>query len=168
MAHGSAALIGVGTQGKPRAPGQRCSAAAEGFVDTFTFRVAVPGTVTDAGLELQLTPGGAPPHANVTGPVKPFVEFSKTVNLAEPPTLIVAAVGLIDAVNPDTTNCVETACVVPPPVPTTLTAYVPGAMVPGRLTVSVEVAADVERVTVGGLNEHATPAGGFEQLSVTL
>ena len=28
---------------------------------------------------------------------------------------------LIDAVNPETTNCVDTACVVPPPVPTTIT-----------------------------------------------
>lgn len=41
-------------------------------------------------------------------------------------------------------------------------------MVAGRLTVSVEVAADVESVTVCGLNEQAAPAGGLEQLSVTL
>ena len=71
--------------------------------------------------ELQLTPAGAPTQESVSGPEKPFVEPSETVKFAEPPTLIVADAGLIDAVNPETTNCVDTACVVPPPVPTTIT-----------------------------------------------
>lgn len=121
MAHISAVITGVGADGKPGVLGQCCTMDAEGFTDTLTFKVAEPGTVTDPGVELQLTPDGAPAQAKVTGPEKPFVEFSETAKVAEPPTLIVADAGLIDAVNPATMNSVETACVVPPPVPTTLT-----------------------------------------------
>lgn len=121
MAHISIAVVGAARDGDRGAPGQRCTADAEGFTDTLTFKVAEPGTVTDPGMELQLTPDGAPAQAKVTGPEKLFVEFSETVKVAEPPTLIVADAGLIVAVNPATMNSVERACVVPPPVPTTLT-----------------------------------------------
>ena len=123
MAHIRAVIIGVGfgASGNPGAPGHRCTAEPEGFADTLTFKVADPGTVTDDGLKLQLTPVGAPLQVNVTGPENPFVELSETVKLAEPPTLIVADAGAIDPVNPDTTNTVDTDCVVPPPVPNTLT-----------------------------------------------
>jgi hypothetical protein len=166
IAHIHAVIISEGLDGESGTPGQRCTADAEGFAETLTFSIALPGTMTEG--ELQLTPAGAPPQVKVTGPVKPFVELRETVKPAEPPTLIVADVGLTDAVNRDTTNTVDTNCVVPPPVPTTLTEYVPAAIVAGRLTVSVEVATDVEGVTVAGLKEHTAPAGGFEQLSVTL
>jgi hypothetical protein len=123
MAHIRAAIIGIGlgASGDPGAPGHRCTAEPDGFTDTLTFKVADPGTVTDGGLKLQLTPVGAPPQLNVTGAENPFVEFSATVKLVEPPTLIVADAGAIDAVNPDTTNTADTDCVVAPPVPTTLT-----------------------------------------------
>ena len=109
----------MGADGEAGTPGQRFTPDADGFADTLTLKVPVPGTVADP--ELQLTPDGAPAQVKVTGPEKPFVELRETVKVAELPTLIVADAGLIDAVNPDTTNSVDTACVVPPPVPTTLT-----------------------------------------------
>ncbi len=79
-----------------RAAGRGSATVAAGFTETLTFRVAVPLPfalkVTDAGVNVQLTPAGAP-HANVTDPGTVFVDCNDTVKLAAPPTLIVADTG---------------------------------------------------------------------------
>jgi len=44
-----------------------------------------------AGLKLQATPAARPGHENVNWSVRPFWEFNATLNVAEPPTGMVAA-----------------------------------------------------------------------------
>lgn len=50
------------------------------------------GTLTWAGLQLQVIPDAMPPQPKLTGPAEPFVEVSDTVKLADFPTAIVAEV----------------------------------------------------------------------------
>ena len=56
--------------------------------------VTVPeaGTLTWAGLKLQVSPDARAPQPRLTGPAEPFVEVSDTVKLADFPTAIVAEV----------------------------------------------------------------------------
>ena len=98
MAHIRAAKAPVMLRGPAatRAAGRGNVAVAAGFTETLTFRFAVPLPfalkLTDAGVNVQLTPAGAP-QANVTDPGTVFVDCSDTVKLVAPPTLIVADTG---------------------------------------------------------------------------
>ncbi len=98
-AHIRAARLSVMPSGPaPTRPAGRGSVAvAAGFTETLTFRVAVPLPfalkLTDAGVNVQFTPAGALPHANVTDPDTVFVDCNDTAKLAAPPTLIVADTG---------------------------------------------------------------------------
>ena len=80
MAHIRAARLSLMPSGPAptRAAGRGSAAVAAGFTETLTFRVAVPLPfalkVTDAGVNVQLTPAGAPPQANVTDPGTVFVD----------------------------------------------------------------------------------------------
>src|SRR5579872_2638311 len=102
IAHIRAARASVMPWGPPTRPAGRGSAAvAAGITETLTFRVAAPLPfalkLTDAGVNVQLTPAGAPPHASVTDPGTGLVDCSDTAKLAAPPTLIVADAGDTDA-----------------------------------------------------------------------
>jgi hypothetical protein len=169
MAHAAGAFHGCQPESPP---GARFTADVEGFADTLTLNDAetapLAGTLTVAGLKLQLATGGAPLHAKVTFPEKEFVPLSDTVKVPVPPALIVADAGVIEVVNPPTVNCVDCVCVNPPPVPVTPTEYAPAGIVAGRVTVRLEGVPEAEAVTVAGLNAHCAPAGGFAQASVTL
>jgi hypothetical protein len=52
------------------------------------------------GLNVQLTPAGAPPHEKVKEPATVLVDFTDRLNVALPFTLISAETGEIDAVTP--------------------------------------------------------------------
>src|SRR5690349_13065960 len=84
--------------------------AMEGFTATVTVSVELPepfaGRFTCAGAKLQLMPEGAPPQARVTVPLKPPEEFRVTAKLAEPPTEMVALVGVTDPLIPSEVGCV--------------------------------------------------------------
>jgi hypothetical protein len=73
-----------------------------GLAVTLTVKVVVTvpeaGTLTCAGLKLQLIPAGKPPQPRLTGPPEPFEDESDTVKFAELPTAMVAeAPGVMSA-----------------------------------------------------------------------
>ena len=122
MLHMQTAMAGSSCGGQPKSfPGLRHIPNTAGLADTLTFSIADATPLaneTEPGLKPQLIPAGAL-QAKVTLPEKP-VEVSETVKLFDSPTFMVADAGETDAVNPPTTNCVDTVCVNPPLAPITI------------------------------------------------
>jgi hypothetical protein len=93
-------LFGVG----PNRPVGSPAAAAMGFTETATFSItdALPfaDMFSGFGLNVQVTPAGAPPHENAKEPATAFVDLTDKLNVAEPFTLMTVDTGETDAVTP--------------------------------------------------------------------